>query len=323
MKKPILSIDYTKPGKGVKKGSSKLFTFQNFFPLLKRKIWGLIKVNLLWLVTNLPLLVGFFALAGWFDHSFSTPSDPLWAILSGVETLSGQSPELAALMGTAGVQMTMSRYGTVTLILFGVAALSIFTFGLANTGMAYILRGYTKEEYVDMPDDFFIAIKKNFGQALLVGVLDILIVVMIMFASVFYLTNYQYSFFFSIGIFICLILGVLYTMSRFYLYPILVTFKLPVRKIFKNAFIFSIIGFKRNLAGLFGALAVIVINLLLYWFIMPIGGLFPFFITFALTSFITTYAAWPNIKRVMIDPYYTDKKPVDDGDDDPVFVDRG
>ena len=29
------------------------------------------------------------------------------------------------------------------------------------------------------------------------------------------------------------------------------------------------------------------------------------------------------MKKFMIDPYYTDKKPVDDGDDDPVFVDRG
>ena len=173
-----------------------------------------------------------------------------------------------------------------------------------------------------MPDDFFRAIKKNFGQGMLLGVLDLLIIVMILFASVFYLTNYEYSFFFSIGVFMCFILGVLYTMSRFYLYPILITFKLPLRKIFKNSFIFSIIGFKRNIVGLLGALAVVLINMSLYWFVMPIGGLLPFFITFSLVSFITTYAAWPNIKKVMIDPYYKDKKPETD-DGEAVFVDRG
>lgn len=323
MKKPILGIDYTKPGKGVKKGASQLFTLQNFFPLLKRKFWGLLKANFLWVVVNFPLLVGFFALSGKFHYSYSTPADPLWAILSGVETISGQSPALAALMGTSGIQLTMSYPGPVALVLFGITALAIFTFGPANTGLAYILRGYTKEEYVDMPGDFFSAIKKNFWQSVFLGVFDLLIMVMIMFASVFYLTNYEYSFFFSVGIFICAILAFLYCLSRFYLYPILVTFKLPLRKIFKNALIFSIIGFKRNVAGFFGAALVILINVLVYIYMLPIGGLLPFFITIALTSFITTYAAWPNIKKIMIDPYYKTKPNSDKGEDEPVFTDRG
>lgn len=321
-KKRFLSIDYSKPGKGVKKGESKLFTFWNFFPLLKRKFWGLFKTNLLWLVIMWPLLVGFFALSGKFDFSYSASVDPIWSALSGIETAGGMSPQLSVLMGVFGSRATMTYPGPIAKILYGITALAVFAFGPANTGMAYILRGYTKEEYVDMPSDFFTAIKKNFGQSLFLGLIDIIIMVMIAFDLVFFLTNSQ-DFVFSVFFFICLIMGIIYLMARSYIYLLLITFKLPLRKILKNSFIFALVGFKRNLAGLFGSLLVIIINLILYIYIMPLGGIMPFFITIALTNFITAYAAWPNIKKIMIDPYYKENTSSVGNDEDAVFTDRG
>ncbi len=322
MKKPLLSIDYTKEGKGVKKGSTKLFTFYNFFPLLKRKIWGLIKVNLLWIVAMFPLLFGFVALSGRFDFTFKTPADPLWAIFSGVEMF-GQNPALSALMGTGGVQLSMSTAGPVAKVLYGITALAILTFGPANTGMAYVLRQYTKEEYVDMPGDFFSTIKKNFWQSLAVGIFDIIILVLFLFNLVFYATN-SADYVFSVFFFICLILFSLYLMARTYLYLILVTFKLPTRKIFKNSIIFSIIGFKRNIVAFLANLVLILFNICLYVYALGLGGLMPFFITVSLSAFITSYAAWPNIKKVMIDPYYKSNDHVKKDDNtETIFTDRG
>ena len=323
MKKNFLSIDYTKPGKGVKKGQSKLFTLGNFFPLLKRKFWGLITTNFLWIMISFPLIFGLVALSGNFDFDYKAPADPLWAILSGVETMGGVDPALCALEGTAGIQLTMSYSGPVAKVLYALTALFFLTFGPSNTGMAYITRGYTKEEYVDMPSDFVVAIKKSFRQSIFLGLFDLIILTLIIFSLVFYATNYAYSFMFSIGLFISPILGIIYLMARPYLYLQLVTFKLPLRKIFKNAFIFSLVGIKRNVVGLLGSAAVIVLNLIIYIYLLPLGGLMPFFITISLTSFITTYAAWPTIKKIMIDPYYSTEEPDTPENDEPVFTDRG
>lgn len=321
MKKNFLSIDYNKEGRGVKKGESTLFTFQNFFPLLKRKIWALVSVNFLWVVTCFPLLFGFFALSGRFDFPASAPADPLYAILSGVETFSGPSPFLSVLMGTAGIQLSMSYAGPVAKIFYAITALAIFTFGPANTGMAYMLRGYTKEEHVDMPSDFFRTIKKNFWQSILLGILDLFIIAMLIFDEVFFITN-SADFLFSVFSFVCFFLFVIYMFARSYIYLMLVTFKLSTFKILKNGFIFAFLGIKRNLVGLLGVILVLAINIILYLSpVMPLGGVMPFLITIALTSFITTYAAWPNIKKIMIDPYYDTEEP--DTTDDSIFTDRG
>ena len=323
MKKPFLSIDYTKPGKGVKKGSTTLFTFPNFFLLLKRKIWEIIKVNFLWIIVNFPILIGLFALSGKFDFSYQTPADPAYLLMSGAEAFSGMNPALAALMSTAGLQTARTGYGLVTKILLGVSALAVFTFGPANTGMAYMMRGYTKEEYVDMPGDFFGAIKKNLRQSIILGFIDALILGLL-FYDLFFFAFQSEDFFFSISFYICLILAFIYLMARFYIYPLLVTFKLSVGKIFKNAFIFSMVGIKRNLVGLLGAGFVIVLNVFMLFngYTFPIACLLPFLISFALVSFISTYAAWPNIKKIMIDPYYSDTPREDDGEE-AVFTDRG
>jgi len=324
-KKPFLSIDYSKPGKGVKKGADKRFTFSNFFPLLKRKIWGLITTNFLWIIVSFPLIFGFIALSGNFDLHYKAPVSPLFALVSGAETFTGTlDPALTALNGLTGLQATMSYAGPVAKVLYWLTALAVLTFGPANTGMAYITRNYTKEEYVDMPSDYIRAIKKSFWQSIFLGIIDIAVIGMILYDIVFFLTMYSSDFIMSVFFFVSIILALIYFMARPYLYLQLVTFKLPIRKILKNAFIFSLVGIKRNLAGLVANVIVIIFNLTLYFYIMPLGGLMPFFITISLTSFISTYAAWPNVKKIMIDPYYSsDDAPKEETPDDAVFTDRG
>ncbi len=320
-KKPFLSIDYTKPGKGVKKGSSTLFTFSEFFALLKRKIWELIKCNLLWVVMCLPLIFGFYTLSGNLHTALSTPVDFAFPLLAGVE-LFEESAALALLKSVAGIQTTVLYPGTLAKVFYAITALTLFTFGPANAGLAYMTRGYTKEEYVDMPSDFFRTIKKNLVQSILVGLFDVIIMAMILFSLTFYMTNSS-VFIFSVSFFVTVALAVVYLMARFYLYPLLVTFKLSVWKIFKNSVIFALIGIKRNIVGLLGVIFVLLLNLLIYIYALPLGGILPFFITIALVSFISTYSAWPNIKRIMIDPYYKDNTKEQDNGDEPIFKDRG
>ena len=323
MKKGFKIVDYSKPGKGVKKGSGANFTFAGFFKLLKRKFFDLSKVNLLWIVVNFPLFFGFVALSGNFDIQYSCPADPLYPILHGAE-LFGQNPAFMALWGVSGANTMMSRPGPVALVLYLLTALVILTFGFANTGMAYVLRNHAREEYTDTLSDFFSAIKKNFLQALLLGIIDIALSFVVLFALVFYRTQATVSFLFSMLFYFSIFLAILWAIMHFYMYQLLVTFKLTTFKILKNSFIFALVGLKRNIVGVLGIAVVLAINILLYVYWLPLGGLLPFFITVALVSFIGTYSAYPNIKKIMIDPYYkSGDYPEDEPEEEKIFNDIG
>ncbi|MPM69482.1 hypothetical protein SDC9_116427 [bioreactor metagenome] len=127
----------------------------------------------------------------------------------------------------------------------------------------------------------------------------------------------QLMFYVSIG------LGFIYAAMRFYMYIILVTFKLNTYKIIKNSFIFALLGIKRNLLAFIGILLTISINYFFYMMFPPIGVVMPFIITFSLCAFISAYAVYPIIKKYMIIPYYPDADKQPESDVEPVFVDRG
>ena len=105
--------------------------------------------------------------------------------------------------------------------------------------------------------------------------------------------------------FMSLALVIIYVFMRFYLYLMLITFDLPIRKLLKNALIFSMLGLKRNVMALLGILLVAGINFLLIFPSLSIGFtltlILPFFYLPALAGFMATYAAYPNIQRYMID----------------------
>ena len=51
-------------------------------------------------------------------------------------------------------------------------------------------------------------------------------------------------------------------------------------------------------------IAVIAFNVFMLVGFMPVGIVMPFVISFSVCAYIGTYAAYPMIKQVMIDPYY-------------------
>jgi uncharacterized membrane protein YesL len=119
---------------------------------------------------------------------------------------------------------------------------------------------------------------------------------------------------------------VVYAFMRFYLYILLITFRLSPFKLYKNALILALLGLKRNVAGLLGIFAFVSLCLVILMFSVPFGITLPFFFLAAHCGFAACFAAWANIKKFMIDPFYDHK----DGDkfdikidEEPVFTDRG
>ena len=87
----------------------------------------------------------------------------------------------------------------------------------------------------------------------------------------------------------------------------MVTFKLTTFKILKNSLIFSLLGFKRNVAALGGILLVLILEFIfiasLQGMLLPLAVALPLLIFISLMAYMKVYAAYYKIKVVMIDPY--------------------
>ena len=88
----------------------------------------------------------------------------------------------------------LAAYPVVFYIFLGVCALA---FGIVNTGAAYVVRGYVRGDPVYILSDFRYAVKHNFVQGMILGVIDLAVVLLLVFDLLFwsgmdlnYLTSY-------------------------------------------------------------------------------------------------------------------------------------
>jgi hypothetical protein len=178
--------------------------------------------------------------------------------------------------------------------------LSVILYGPATMGATYIYRNFTREEHA-WTSDLFSRGVKNFRQGLFFGILDIVVICSL-----------------SIGIlggvsggsgaipYIAIILRTLsifalvyYLFMRPYMYIMAVTFELSVFAIIKNAMIFVIAGFFRNI----WAAIVNLIAFLICFMSIPLLSLItiPLFF-YSFTGFASVFICYPIIKKYLIIP---------------------
>lgn len=314
--------DYNKPGKGVKKSSVREdFSLINFFKIYIRKFWKLCSVNILYFVFNFPVFIFLLGLSGNFDIPFKTPASPMYQQLHSIILHIGKSPATNALMGFEkyGRLVESSYAGAVSYTLMWLGILTVLTFGLANSGLAYILRNFAREEHAYIWGDYVSTIKRNFFPAVILGIIDLLFGGVIIYDIIFFRYNTGVSFMTDMMFWMALLLALIYFIMRFYMYTILVTFKLSIPKILKNSFIFTFLCIKRNIVGVIGIALVVALNYFIIAIFPPLGVIIPFLFTVTAMAFIASYTAYPGIKKYMIDPYYT--KPEED-DEEKIFSDN-
>ncbi len=289
---------------GVSKEEEEKITTPNlssFFKIYRRKFGRLLSVNIFMILGNFPIIFAIIAMAGYFDHAVSAPQSPLYPLLQGA-ALFDSSPSLSVLIGNFGELQTYMQPSVGTMIMWALSLLVIFTFGWVNVGTTYILRSLVRGDPVFMWSDFWYAIKRNRGQGMLMGILDILFMALIAYDIFFFYANLG-TFYMNLMFYVTLFIGIIYFIMRFYIYLLLITFDLKFTKIIKNALIFSIIGFKRNFMAILGIISLVIINIILIVYLLPIGITIPFVLLFSNGAFMTTYAAYFKIKEIMIDPY--------------------
>ena len=80
-----------------------------------------------------------------------------------------------------------------------------------------------------------------------------------------------------------------------------------IKKLFKNALIFVVLGIKRNLLAVVWIAVMLFINVMIMSVWFPLGLILPILYLPTFPLFTTTYAAYPIIKRYMIDPIPQDE----------------
>ncbi len=296
---------YDRPGKGVKKEKKDDYSLGRFFKLTKEHFWKLVSVNIFYVFCNFPVFFALYAISGNLDVAFSTPGTGSYQALYGV-LQNDPSPSLFA-KWSMGSRLVESGYGGVWVgVFFGISLLILLTFGFTNAGLACVTRNIARGTPLDLAADFFKTMKKNWKQALPLGILDCFAIFMLAFDVIYFYYNSLNSadFFTLLLLFVALYIAVVYFMMRFYMYTIMITFDLKLTKILKNAYIFSQLGIKRNLMAALGIALLTVLNAVLFFVLTPVGAIAPFIITFALGAFMASYAAYAPIKKYMIDPYY-------------------
>ncbi len=186
-------------------------------------------------------------------------------------------------------------------------SLPIVTCGLADAGLTYITRNFAREKFAFVWEDFVDTIKKNWKQALPIGIINLVITGILLFDILFFSSTGE-------GVTGVLMLAVIFFISlvfifmRYYIPLLTITFKLSIKQIYKDSLLLAVAGMKRNflitlvLAALYGlAYALININVVVGLVIVVLVVLFLFP---AFRSFLIQFCIFPVVKKHIIDPYY-------------------
>ncbi len=278
--------DFTKEGKGVDKDAPKKRGPFAFLELFFRKFWKLSRLNMLYAFTALPTFIITFVLCGFVTQNI---------IGMNIQT----NPDVAQ---NAELLDLILRFfvSLVFMVLWGM--------GPVTAGFTYVLRNYSREEHAWLWSDFWQHTKANFKQALVVWLIDLVMLLLLYTAHTFYSSQKTAVFYIR---YVILWIGVFYTMMHFYIYPIMVTFKMPLRQIYKNALLFSMAKLPLNIVVLvllllinvgvpyFGIMGFSGGTPPLYWFVYFV---LEFFIFISLSGFIVNFSAYQGIKKYMLPP---------------------
>ena len=291
-------------GKGVEKGEDTRPTLKNFFKQFWRKLSHLLSLNILMLFQVLPIVIAVVA----FFLTKKTPSQTsaIFAPLYGASLIE-PSATSSLWLALEALPLNIPIYAPSAYWIIAVCAVFlILTIGWQSVGSSYVLRGLVRGDAVFVFSDYFHAIKRNLKQGFLFGLIDSLLIITLVI-DILYYSQMVGAFWTDAVFWLVSAMALLYLFMRPYMYMMLITFDMKIKKMFKNALIFTALGIKRNLMALLGIVLLLVFHFALIVILIPYGIIIPVIVPvvyiFAAIGFIVSYAIYPVIDRYMIAPY--------------------
>ena len=260
--------NYDKPGPGVSKDEPPKAAPIRFFEILARKFSKLVQLNLIFMIPTIAVFILMVAL-------YLVPTHFLVSI-SGMYELDGWA----------------SFVVPIPLIL-----LSPFI-----AGLTYVTRNFAREEHASVWSDFWDAVKGNWKYFLLNGLICYSVFTLLSFALLYYYSMAISSWIYYIPLWLCVVVALVFLFAQYYLPIMFVTFELKFTHAYKNALIFTVAGFGRNILVtiILGAMLIAFLNIPLLNITLLVYVLLLIFIIFSFISYLISFAVYPVIDRYMI-----------------------
>lgn len=288
---------YNKEGKGIDKDAPEKHGFLKFWEIAWFKRYKLMGLNLLYFIPNLIAV----ALA---SLSFMV-SISVFQALTGYEIQQGSDE--------AGLFMVL----LCAVVLF-FTVIPVFAVGPFQAGMTYILRCFTKREPCFLWTEYIGKTRSNLKLSIKASIINALagFFIMLDFAVYMALTSEHSKivdllpdWMLTISFVVLIFLTSLFFIMCMYMYPMIVTFRLTLKQLYKNAMLFAFIRWLPNLGILLLNAVLVFVPL---FFVGQTWGLYVILVLYAILGtafigFINMSFTYPTIKKCMIDNYKADK----------------
>lgn len=205
-------------------------------------------------------------------------------------------------------------------LVYFLISLPVITNGLANVGITHIVRSNVTEKHSFGLSDFFDTIKKNWKQALIVGILNIIITFLIIVGFLFFID--LKGTFATIAFGMIIFVSLVFIIINFYIWTMMITFDFKLGTLYNNCFKFVFINIWKNLLCLLSVLSIYLAYAIGFYIITFLStrfysmflilGSILFFITYpAFRALMIEYYVFPALVKYIIEPYYKNN-PYDD-----------
>ena len=195
-------------------------------------------------------------------------------------------------------------------LVYSVISLPIVTSGLAAAGITNVTRNIARDKHSFGLSDFFETIKKNWKQALPVGIINALLYMILLF-DIYFFYYCSEGAMATVGLAVAFSMTFIFTVMQFYIWTLMITFDFKLKQLYKNSFKFVFINMKMNLLCLFSIALIYAVNiailLLFKSHFFPVLSIELFLYIILFPSFrylLVQYCVFPSIKKYIIDPYY-------------------
>lgn len=291
-------INYNKEGKGVNPEDLDRGPLPTFFGILGRKFWKLIPINLLYVIFSLPALV-----LAFFGSSYLVQAIFPGLDMTLVESAAGAAKDADDALVLQVFEMTIIFF----LFAMMLAGLALIIIGPVHAGIVYVLRNYSREEHSFIWSDFKEHALSNLKQSLASSIISLLVTVVFVVNLYFYrqsdfVSNDMIR---SILLTVIVLMFAIWCIMQMYLYPMMVTFKLTLKQMYKNSFFFAILKLPMNILMLFLSLILMLIGPALLLFtnvgVAFIVAVFWYLLlAFAINILMITFYAYRGLDKYML-----------------------
>ncbi len=266
------------PGKGMVKNG-----FFQFFELYFRKFWRFISTNLCYFLITLPMVIyAFYLINGIFADRLEAMGEG-YILFAGVGFIASFFSFIPTWLNTPLLVLSVLLYGPITM------------------GLTYMYRNFAREEHA-WASDLWSRAWSNARQGLFFGIMDLLLTFLFIWGMFGRLAAEGRNLSFALSAILSVISGialVIWLFMRHYTYLMAVTINLSVFQILKNAWLFVVLGFRRNVTSGVVTLACIVVTFLLAPLITVIT--LPLFF-YSFSWFCTVFTCYPIVKKYLVLP---------------------